>query len=71
MSAWVKVGAGTYRRSVARSRADRYCDDCGRVLPAGGPYTEHRATTWSDMDVSRPYSIRTCGPRTSDCEARR
>jgi hypothetical protein len=66
MSRWVRSGSGTYYRLVARSKKDRRCDDCRRLLPAGGPYTEHRATMWCEF-VSSPYSIRTCGPTTADC----
>lgn len=71
MSGWVRTDTGTYRRNVRRARVDRRCEDCGAPLPAGQPYTEHRATMWSEFSDGRAYSIHTCGDLTSDCRAGR
>lgn len=66
MSGWVRADSGTFYRQVARSRKDRRCEECHRLLPAGGPYTEHRATMWSEFSDTA-YSIYACGPKTDDC----
>lgn len=70
MSGWVRTGTGTYHRTVQKARKDRRCEGCHRLLPAGQPYVEHRATMWAEFvaDVGGgAYSIATCGVLTDDC----
>lgn len=71
MSGWVRTNTGTYRRNIKRSRRDRRCEECLALLPVGQPYTEHRATMWSEFSDGSAYSIHTCGERTSDCRGSR
>lgn len=71
MTTWVPTGDGTYCRTVQRARKERRCEECRRVLPVGEPYVEHRATMWTELTgYGRPYSIATCGIKTSDCPER-
>jgi hypothetical protein len=66
VTGWQRVGTGTYLRRIKAARRVRRCDGCGRRLPAGGPYVEHRAAMWSEF-TDGAYSIATCGEKTSDC----